>query len=167
MSKKTLAQDRYDIAEDYYRKGKDSTGGSQEIANDNTAAMNFWLALCFGHLKAPYALYACFGQGIGVKQDDNIATLMFGIALKLGDERCEARKMDVVIPSSISADINNITQLVLKSNAANLDVDHFDTQMELFGDAFHLPYDKKIVTCFIEKYKEESSHNFDNNSDVS
>jgi len=107
MSKKTLAQDHYDIAEDYYRKGKDRTGESQEIAND-TAAMNFWLAFCFGHLKAPYSLYACFGQGIGVKQDANIATLMFGIALKLGDERCEARKMDVVIPNLMYADINNI-----------------------------------------------------------
>jgi len=46
-------------------------------------------------------------------------------------------------------------------------VNHFDTQMDLFSDAFHLPNNKKIITCFTDNHKGESSHNFDNNPDVS
>jgi len=39
--------------------------------------------------------------------------------------------------------------------------------MDLFSDAFHLPNNKKIITCFTDNHKGESSHNFDNNPDVS
>ncbi|BFD45522.1 MAG: hypothetical protein DMENIID0002_01680 [Rickettsia endosymbiont of Sergentomyia squamirostris] len=121
------------------------------------AAMQFWEALVLGSEKAPIFLFKCFAQGVGVKKDADIATLMYGTALKLTPQDCA--KIPVtskpVIVKSMKPRIDALVKLVKQTHSQlpteGVDVGVLNDQMVKFNHAVKLPSGKLIQSCFTEK----------------
>lgn len=161
-SKKTskdlnTAEQFYKMAEYNYRaRGemlKDGIATKGEIEScGSTASIYFYKALSLGNKEAPYSLYACFGQGIGVNQNNNIAAMMFGVARKFGDKRCEGR--NVAVPKSMQSNVNLLTDLIKEANkkipTKGVSMETVDCQMEKFQVVKVSP-GKSLQSCFTEK----------------
>lgn len=121
------------------------------------AVMEFWEALVLGSAKAPFFLFKCFKQGVGVKQDDDIAALMYGTALKFTPQDCA--KIPVtskpVIAKSMQPRIDALVKLVKQAHSQlpdeGVDVGALNDQMTKFNHAIKLPSGKLIQSCFTEK----------------
>ncbi|MCC8398023.1 MAG: hypothetical protein LN569_01725 [Rickettsia endosymbiont of Labidopullus appendiculatus] len=141
---------------DYRERGKmleTGIGTKKEIeASGKLAAISFYQALALGHQKASFSLCACFGQGIGVDQDDDLAAMMFGVAQNLKDPRCKGLK--VKIPKSMESKVKELTKLV-KETQSKIPVEGVSTekvfkQMELF-QTIKIPSGEPLQSCFSKK----------------
>ncbi|WP_341761852.1 hypothetical protein [Candidatus Tisiphia endosymbiont of Thecophora atra] len=151
------AEQFYKMAEYNYReRGKaleSGIGTKGEIEGlGGAASIYFYQALSLGSKEAPYSLYACFGQGIGVNQSNDIAAMMFGVARKLGDKRCEGK--NVVVPKSVQSNVNLLTDLIKEANkkipTKGVSMDKVFEQMEKF-QAVKVSPGKSLQSCFTEE----------------
>lgn len=125
-----------------------------EKKNWGLAASQLWMALSLGHTGAPYSLSTCFEEGRGVDKNEYIAKLMFGVALGLGDPKCEPHKHKVQIPSTMNGAIKSLTQLIRATQATipndkEVDMGVVIEQMNKFDQAIHLPNSQSIYKLFI------------------
>ncbi|MCC8399973.1 MAG: hypothetical protein LN563_05370 [Rickettsia endosymbiont of Platyusa sonomae] len=170
MAKSTL-QDKF-TSEFYYQAGKCYYELAANMEDNNElqskidtswgmAAKSFWFALTLGSKKAPFSLFKCFGQGVGVKKDADIAALMYGTALKLTPQDCA--KIPVsnkpVIDKSMQPRIDTLVKLVKQAHAqlraGGVDAEVFNDQLTKFNHAIKLPSGKSIQNCFIEKITQD------------
>ncbi|OZG31859.1 hypothetical protein [Rickettsia endosymbiont of Culicoides newsteadi] len=155
------AEEFYNFGEYYYKLADDMEGRneSQEKidASWSTASINFWQALTLGSTKAPLSLFKCFGQGLGVKKDDDIAALMYGTALKFTPQDCAKLPTNSkpVIPKSMQPKIKELIKLVQNTHdkipTKGISMDQVLDQMDKFNHAIKLPGGKLIQKCFTEK----------------
>ena len=158
---KYTAEDFYELGRDYYKLAvefEDNNESQEKIDNSwGIAATNFWLALTIGSEKAPLALSKCFGQGVGVKKDENIEKLLYGAALKLTPQDCAKIPAEEkpVIPKSMNPRIEALVKLVKDAHSKiptkGVDMEVVDNQMTKFNNAIKLPSGKLIQSCFTEK----------------
>ncbi|WP_341748907.1 hypothetical protein [Candidatus Tisiphia endosymbiont of Sialis lutaria] len=162
-------------AEEYQRSGEyyyglainmeDRNKSPEKIdASWQSAAIDFWFALILGSEKAPLGLFKCFGQGLGVKKDDNIAALMYGTALQFTPEDCANNIKDEnkpVIAKSMQPRIDKLANLVKQAHAQipgnGVTMKKVLEQMDKFNHAIKLPSGKLIQSCFTEKNTQANS----------
>ncbi|WP_341759276.1 hypothetical protein [Candidatus Tisiphia endosymbiont of Ptychoptera albimana] len=151
------ADDFYKLGEQEYKiRGEILTTGIGTKAEKEgygvLAAGSFYQALALGHQKAPFSLYACFGQGIGVDQDDNLAAMMFGVAQNLKDPRC--KNLKVKIPKSMENKVKELTKLVKETQskipAEGVSTDKLLEQMAIF-QSIKIPSGEPLQSCFSKK----------------
>ncbi|WP_341759275.1 hypothetical protein [Candidatus Tisiphia endosymbiont of Ptychoptera albimana] len=157
------ADDFYKLGEQEYKiRGEILTTGigtKAEIEGYGVlAAGSFYQALTLGHQKAPFSLYACFGQGVGVKQDNDIAAMMFGVARNIKDPRCKGKT--VTIPKSVESKVKELTKLVKESHskipAEGVNTDKVLEQMAIF-QTITLLDGRSLQDCFTEKVTQDNS----------
>jgi hypothetical protein len=140
----------YEFGRNHYLKGVDleEANGDQNLINKYwwMGAKHFWDVLALGHPQAPYSLSLCFHLGTGVKENKEIAQLLFGTALKLKDAKCQDYIDEIIPPSEMDKSITNLynlikeTQLKIDINAA-LNVQQMAEQVNIFDQFFNdLPY---------------------------
>ena len=123
----------------------------------NLAAKDFWEALVLGGKEAPFWLFKCFGQGLGVKKDVDITALFYGVASKFTPKELKNIKAEnkPVIPKYLEPEIKNLIKLVEKTHkeipAKGVDMAVVLEQMDKFNHAIKLPGSKLIQKCFTEK----------------
>lgn len=107
----TASEIEYNCSKKYYEKSE-KPGISPEVKQELSAIGADFLFISFllGNYKAPYNLYQIFKHGAGVEQNEYLAKIMYGVALKLHDTRCDANKY--VFNKSFKKNIDNITHLV-------------------------------------------------------
>ncbi|WP_425360267.1 MULTISPECIES: hypothetical protein [unclassified Candidatus Tisiphia] len=121
------------------------------------AAKDFWQALVLGGKEAPFWLFKCFGQGLGVKEDADIAALFYGVALKFTPKELKGIKTEnkPVIPKYMEPEIKNLIKLVEKTHkeipTKGVDMAVVLEQMDKFNHAIKLPGGKLIQSCFTEE----------------
>ncbi|MCC8398024.1 MAG: hypothetical protein LN569_01730 [Rickettsia endosymbiont of Labidopullus appendiculatus] len=157
------ADEFYKLGEyDYKARGEmlaTGIGTKVEIeASGRLAAISFYQALALGHQKAPFSLYACFGQGIGVKQDNDIAAMMFGVAQNIKDPRCKGKT--VTTPKSMESKVKELTKLVKETHskipAEGVSTEKVFEQMEIF-QTITLLDGRPLQDCFTEKVTQDNS----------
>jgi hypothetical protein len=165
MSKKKdmfTAEEFYQAAKDHYKLAvefEDTNAPQNKIdACWGVTAQEFWWALVLGSEKAPLALFKCFWQGLGVKKDDDIATLMYGVALKFTPQDCAKLPADsrpAVPDKAMKSRIDDLEKLVKKAYKAvpnkGITMEKVFDQMHKFDKAIKLPGGKSIEKCFTEK----------------
>jgi hypothetical protein len=148
----------YEDAKSYYNQAQElekSDDKDQEKidAHWSIAALHLWKALVLGHLQAPYYLSVCFNQGVGVKRDEYIAKLLFGVALELGDEKCESDSNKQIVPRLMNGAVTALTQLIRDTNSItaedkNIHVGELCAQIEIFNQFIKLPHLSADQTIF-------------------
>ncbi|WP_425363884.1 hypothetical protein [Candidatus Tisiphia endosymbiont of Hybos culiciformis] len=167
---KSKSEEDLNTADKYYRMGAHdykirgeilTTGIGTKTEKEGfgvLAAGAFYQALALGHQKAPFSLYACFGQGIGVEQDDDVAAMMFGVAQNLKDPRCKGLK--VKIPKSMEPKVKELTKLVKETHskipAEGVSTKKVLEQMEIF-QTITLLDGSSLQDCFSTK-KSTTTH---------
>ncbi|WP_425363885.1 hypothetical protein [Candidatus Tisiphia endosymbiont of Hybos culiciformis] len=175
----TKLEEDLNTADKYYRMGEHdykirgeilTTGIGTKTEKEGfgvLAAGAFYQALALGHQKAPFSLYACFGQGIGVKQDDDIAAMMFAVAQNVKDPRCQGKNIN--IPKSMQPKAEELTELVRKTHAKipaeGVSTEKVLKQMEIF-QTIKLPNGRSLQDCFTEKVIQDSSKEKDLKSHI-
>ncbi|OZG31858.1 hypothetical protein [Rickettsia endosymbiont of Culicoides newsteadi] len=150
------------LGEYYYRLAVDmeDKGEPQKKidASWSTASINFWQALTLGSTKAPLSLFKCFGQGLGVNKNDDVATLMYGTALQFTPKDCANNIKDEnkpVIAKSMQPRIDELVKLVKQTHkqvpSEGISMEKVLDQMDKFNHAIKLPSGKLIQSCFTEK----------------
>ncbi len=165
-SDKHTAQEFYGLGEYHYELATTMEEEQQPqkkiVACWKMAARDFWEALTLGSSQAPYSLYACFGQGLGVQQDDYIANLMFGVALKLNDPKCQRGIKCKNLLSTMTSQIDNLYKLIIQTQseipASGVDMSRVFTQMDIFDQAIKLPYGHTMMKCFTSSNNEASTN---------
>lgn len=152
-----LAASEYSRAQEMEKERPDDEVG---IASAwGVSAIMFWNALNLGYDKAALALFKCFTQGVGVKKNDEansyVAKLMYGVALKLGDSKCDDVLTEDVpqIPQEMESQIAAVAKLVKDTRAGMPKGDfsprQINEQIEIFDKAITLPGNKSLTDCFI------------------
>lgn len=162
-------------AEEYQRSGEYYYGLAVDMEDRNelpekinaswrVAAKGFWQALTLGSKKAPLSLFKCFGQGVGVKKNVDIAALMYGTALQLTPEYCADNiktENKPIISKSMQPRIDTLVKLVkdtdAKIPAEGITMEKLLDQMDKFNNAIKLPSGKLIQSCFTEKNTQDTS----------
>lgn len=137
-----IAEQWYDLALYEYGSamGLEEAMGDQEKIDGHwgLSAKYSWFSLVLGNPNAPYALYKCFGQGLGVKKDEYIASLMFGVAKKLDDPECQQGIKCKDIRDSMVVQINNLYDLFKRAqsevSADGVEMSKIYCQMMLFDE---------------------------------
>lgn len=155
---KLSANSNYEQGSAHYvtAQNLEDANGDQETIDlyYGKAASSLWVALSLGHLQAPYSLSSIFIEGVGVKQDDYIAKLFFGVAQELQDPKCDREiNKDIIIPDSMREAILNLTELVKETNSKipgdlELEIEAINIQMHKFSDSVALPHLPKDYSLF-------------------
>ncbi|MCC8399972.1 MAG: hypothetical protein LN563_05365 [Rickettsia endosymbiont of Platyusa sonomae] len=174
MTKSTL-QDKF-TSEFYYRAGEYYYELAANMEDNNElqskidtswgmAAKSFWFALTLGSEKAPFSLFKCFGQGVGVEKDAYIRDMMYGTALKLtpGDVKSKVKPENKPkISKSMQPAIDALVKLVKDTQKQlpkeGVDAAVFNDQLTKFNYAIKLPGGKLIQKCFTEKSTAAITH---------
>ncbi|WP_395476619.1 hypothetical protein [Rickettsia endosymbiont of Pantilius tunicatus] len=157
----------YKLAENYYhdrQKLIDNNESQTKIDSAGVlAAKDFWVALCLGYEKAPFSLYACFGQGIGVKQDNDIASFMFALAQELKDVRVANKECMFSLPISFKDKVHETAALMkqVKIPKSGIDMQHVNKQMDDFSKVMILPDGREIF-----KLITDGSNTSDSNTEI-
>jgi hypothetical protein len=120
------------------------------------AASDFWQAFVLGNTQAPLWLFKCFGQGVGVKPNDYITALMFGVALKLNDSECNQIPIEKrpKIPESMKHEIEKLAKFILETNetvpSQGVSMEVVSQQMTIFDQEIKLPGEQSMLQCFIQ-----------------
>jgi hypothetical protein len=139
----------YQSATNYYAEAtqlEEEQGNQEQIDRlFKISSFKFWHALILGHPQAPYAVATCFYYGIGVKEDEYLANLFFGVALAQNDPRCQKDLANFQIPSSMNKVITELTQLITtvqqSTNIHNkMDNQQFLDNLLLFDSSIKLPH---------------------------
>lgn len=148
----------YKLAENYYHDRQTLINNNESQTKIDSAgvlaAKDFWIALCLGHEKAPFSLYACFGQGIGVKQDNDIASFMFSLAQELKDVRVANKECAFSLPISFKAKVHETAALIkqVKISKSGIDMQHVNKQMDNFSKVMILPDGREIFKLITDGY---------------
>jgi hypothetical protein len=175
-----IAEQWYDLALYEYGSamGLEEAMGDQEKIDGHwgLSAKYSWFSLVLGNPNAPYALYKCFGQGLGVKKDEYIASLMFGVAKKLDDPKCQqGMKCRDMRDSAMTKQINDLHKLILDTLRRKIPLIVEDEnaeilcqQMDIFRDAIKLPstYTKDIQELFVSSNQVDPSSQAVHHDDV-
>ncbi len=161
-SSKHTAQEFYSLGESSYKQATVMEDRQESQIKINAAwglaAGDFWMALVLGSKNAPYSLYACFGQGLGVHQDDYIANLMFGVALKLNDPKCQKGIKCKNLLNTMGPQIDSLYKLIIQTQFkipdSGVDMSRVFTQMDIFDQAIKLPSGQTMTKCFINNNNE-------------
>ena len=145
----------YDLAAG---KEDDEAPQSEIDASWRLAAANFWFALTLGGEQAPFWLFKCFRQGVGVEKDPYIRDLMYGAALQLTPKDAKFKvkpENKPKISKSMQPAIDEFVKLV-KDTKQQLPKEGVDAavsndQLTKFNHAIKLPGGKLIQKCFTEK----------------
>lgn len=154
----------YKLAENYYHDRQtliDNNESQTKIdAAGVLAAKDFWVAMCLGHAKAPFSLYACFGQGIGVKQDSDIASFMFSVAQELKDGRVASNVCTFALPISFKDKVHETAALIknVKIPKSGIDMQHVNKKMEDFSKVMILPDGREIFKLITDGYNTSDSN---------
>lgn len=117
---------------------------------------SFWFALALGSEKAPFCLFQCLLKAVGGKKDEDLATLMYGVALKLTPKDCSNIKPNErpIIPQHMTSKITTLAKLIkeTKANMPQEGVDDaaFNSLLLKCNDEIVGITGKRIPDCFNE-----------------
>lgn len=161
---KNKAETYQQIAKEHYdeiSKLKKNHAPLEKIENyEGVASKFFRYALVLGEEKAAFWLFKCFLQGVGVKQNDYIATLMYGVAQELTPQElidCDTKIPDRKKPKAselrvIQPRIDELVKLIkdakteLPKEGVNEEV--FVTQIDKFDKGIKLPSGQILSNYF-------------------
>lgn len=161
MAKNICANGFYESAGHFYKQAQgleDTLGDTNENqvkinATWGIATHNFWLAFVLGHLQAPYSLSVCFNQGLGIKPNDYVAKLLFGVALELEDVKCQRETNKQEVPTHMNKAVKELAKLVRETNSkissdTEIGMDVVNSQMEIFDNFIALPDGNTMADFF-------------------
>jgi len=155
------AEHFYVMADGYLSETINNTSRVRD--SSEMAALYFLRALVLGHKKAAYSLYESFNSGIGVKQDNYMAFLMYGVASMLEDERCITNRVKIPEALDIKININLLIELIQNTEYeipnSGVDIMRVEDQIDKFSYAIKLPFGTLATYFNITSTQETDSEN--------
>lgn len=166
------AEDFQKIGEHYYKLAvtMEENNGQQSKINAawEEAATNYYQAFSLGEKKAAISLFKCFGQGVGVPQDTEVATLMYGVAKSLTPEKCDKIPSEhrPLINEATQKKVDILTKLVKdtqpKIPASGISMEEVENQMKKFDNALKPLISGKSIEQLLTQGMEGDQLNYNN-----